>query len=99
MAHSDQHQVQTINQIVEDLSTNECKSLFYLCEALDMDDEVTCAKEILNRKVTSYENGQLFLAQLMLHLRRFDLLRKVLKISREQVERDVQNRHLLSDFR
>lgn len=99
MALPDQHQFQAINQIVEELSTSECRRLFYLCESLDMDDGMVCAKEMLKRKVMCDENGHLLLAELMLHLRRFDILKEVLKTNREQVERALQYRQLLPRFR
>lgn len=98
MALSNQHQLQMISLMVEALSSSECRTLVYLCESLDTDDSVTFAKEMLQRKVT-HEKGQLFMPALTLHLRRYDILRKVFKTSREEVERDPEYRRVLSAFR
>ncbi|XP_028992177.1 CASP8 and FADD-like apoptosis regulator [Betta splendens] len=99
MAQSHQQQLLAINQIIEGLSTSECRILFYLCCGLDLDYDITVLKKTLESRVVCDENGNMYLEQLMLPLKRFDLLRKVLKTSREQVERDVQNRHLLPEYR
>ncbi|XP_041806475.1 CASP8 and FADD-like apoptosis regulator isoform X2 [Chelmon rostratus] len=56
-------------------------------------------KEMLKCKVMRHETGQLFLRELMLQLRRFDILRKVCKTSREEVEMTLMYRRVLPRFR
>ncbi|KAM6979376.1 CASP8 and FADD-like apoptosis regulator [Tautogolabrus adspersus] len=99
MSVQDQHQLQAINQIAEALSSCECRRLLYLCGSLDTDHSVTYVKEILKSKVLRQERGHLLLKELMLQLRRFDILRKVCKTSRDEVERIPPHRQCLPRFR
>lgn len=99
MALQDRHLLHDINLIAESLSSSERSLLLYLCENLDTDDSVTFLKEILRSKATSCEDGRLFLAELVLQLRRFDILRKVFRISRDEVERSLKYREVLPRFR
>lgn len=99
MALQDQHHLQTINQIAETLNSCERRRLFYLCDSLDTDDSVACVKEMLKSKVMCYEKGDLFLTELMLQLRRFDILRQVCKTSRDEVERTLKYRQVLPRYR
>ncbi|XP_035532196.1 CASP8 and FADD-like apoptosis regulator isoform X1 [Morone saxatilis] len=99
MALENQHQLQVINQILESLNGNECRRLLYLCESPDMDSSVACMKEMLQCKVMSHDTGDLYLRELLLHLRRFDILRKVCKTSRDEVERAMTYRQVLPRFR
>ncbi|XP_060910258.1 CASP8 and FADD-like apoptosis regulator [Labrus mixtus] len=99
MSVQDQHQLQAINQIAEALSSCESRRLLYLCGSLDTDPSVTCVKEILKSKVLRQERGHLLLTELMLQLRRFDILRKVCKTSRDEVERTLTYRQCLPRFR
>ncbi|KAF3694949.1 CASP8 and FADD-like apoptosis regulator Caspase -like protein [Channa argus] len=99
MAIPNQHQLQTINQVVESLSSSECRSLLYLCGYEDTNNSSAYVKDILTSKVMSYEDGHLFLVELMLHLKRFDILKKVLKTSRADVETALKCRQVLPRFR
>ncbi|XP_074550410.1 CASP8 and FADD-like apoptosis regulator isoform X3 [Halichoeres trimaculatus] len=99
MAVPDQHQLHEINQIAEALSSCERRRLLYLCGSLDTDHSVAYVKEILKSKVLRQESGQLLLLELVLRLRRFDILRKVCKTSRDEVERTLTNSQSLSRFR
>uniref|UniRef100_A0A3Q3L1L4 CASP8 and FADD like apoptosis regulator n=1 Tax=Labrus bergylta TaxID=56723 RepID=A0A3Q3L1L4_9LABR len=99
MSIQDQHQLQAINQIADALSSCESSRLLYLCGSLDTDPSVTCVKEILKSKVLRQERGHLLLTELMLRLRRFDILRKVCKTSKEDVERTLTYRQCLPRFR
>ncbi len=94
-----QDHLQRINQIAETLSSCERRRLFYLCDTLETEDSVACVKEMLKTKVMCYEKGDLFLKELMLQLRRFDILRQVCKTSRDEVERTLQSRQVLPRFR
>lgn len=90
MAVPDQFQLLAINEIAEALSSNERSRLFYLCENLDTDHSVACMKEMLRSKVTQHQNAHLFLAELMWRLGRLDILRKVCKVNRDDLERTRQ---------
>lgn len=93
-------QLQAINQITEALGSEERRTLLYLCGALDPDDSVSGMREMLTRKVMQHdEGGHLFLRELMVKLRRFDILRRVFKSSKEEVERTRPHTPLLPGFR
>ncbi|GLD59921.1 CASP8 and FADD-like apoptosis regulator [Lates japonicus] len=94
-----QRELQAINQIVEALSSSERRRLSYLCGSLDADNSMSCAKEMLQSKVMCHDRGDLFLAEVVLQLRRFDILRKVFGISRDEVERILKSRQVLPRFR
>ncbi|XP_031155509.1 CASP8 and FADD-like apoptosis regulator isoform X1 [Sander lucioperca] len=95
MALSDQ--LQAINQTAEALSSCERRRLFYLCEMLDTDTSEACMKDML--KVLCDERGNLFLTELMLQLKRFDILRKVYKTNRDEAEKTLKDKQVLPRFR
>ncbi|XP_019945252.1 CASP8 and FADD-like apoptosis regulator isoform X2 [Paralichthys olivaceus] len=99
MAVTDQRELQVISQIAEALSSSERRSLFYLCESPQTDDSTACAKEMLKNKVICQDGGQLFLAELLSQLRRFDILRRVCRISKEEVESIPKCQQVLPRFR
>ncbi|XP_061142322.1 CASP8 and FADD-like apoptosis regulator isoform X1 [Syngnathus typhle] len=88
-----------IHQIAESLGNNERLKVFYLCETLDTDNSAARMKETLKSKVTSSARGRLFLVELMLHLRRYDILRQVFGYSKDEVERTFRSREVLPRFR
>lgn len=92
-------QLQAINQITEALGSDERRRLLYLCGALEPDDSVASTRETLIRKVLHGESGHLLLRELMVQLRRFDILRQVYKSSREDVERIRAHTELVPKFR
>ncbi|XP_042351205.1 CASP8 and FADD-like apoptosis regulator [Plectropomus leopardus] len=95
----DPRELQVINQTAEALSSCERRRLFYLCETFDTDDSVARVKDMLKSKVMCHGRDHLFLTELMLQLRRFDILRKVYKTSRDEVERTLKHRQFLPKFR
>ncbi|XP_068559309.1 CASP8 and FADD-like apoptosis regulator [Cebidichthys violaceus] len=99
MALPDQLHLQAINQTAEALSSCERRRLFYLCDTLDTDNSVARVKDMLKSKVMCHERGHLFLTELMLQLSRFDILRKVFKTSRDEVENALKHRRVLPRFR
>lgn len=100
MAFTDQRLFQAINQIAEALSSCERRRLFYLCEDDTVTDPtVVSTKEMLKRKVMHLDTSHQLLVELMWHLRRFDILRKVFHTSRDEVERTLAHRKVLSRFR
>ncbi|XP_060944303.1 CASP8 and FADD-like apoptosis regulator isoform X1 [Limanda limanda] len=99
MALTHQRELQAINQIAEALDSSERRRVFYLCESEDTDYSLACVKEMLKSKVMCQEGGDLFLAELLSQLRRFDILRRVCSISRAEVERIPKCQQVLSTFR
>lgn len=99
MALPEQQQLQVINQIAEALSSGERKRLLYLCESVDTDNSVGRMKETLKFKVSCHDSGQLLVRELLLQLRRYDILKKVCKTSRDEVERMLKIRQVLPRFR
>lgn len=92
-------QLQTINQVVEELSGSERTRLLYLCGSFETEPSTESLKELLGREVLHHDTGQLLLGELMVRLRRFDILRKVCKTTRDEVERTLSSRHFVPKFR
>ncbi|XP_077472913.1 CASP8 and FADD-like apoptosis regulator [Stigmatopora argus] len=88
-----------IEKISDSLGCNDRSKVLYLCEILNTENTAVCVKETLKSKVMSSDAGNLFLAELMFHLRRYDILRKVLGSSEDEVERTLGSRHFLPRFR
>ncbi|XP_026803112.3 CASP8 and FADD-like apoptosis regulator [Pangasianodon hypophthalmus] len=89
----------TINRIVEELSPEECKRLSYLCGELHTGRCTTNVKEMLQSCVAQMHTAQAFLIELMLRIRRYDLLSEVLGIRKNEAERLLKNGHAVSDYR
>lgn len=87
----------TISRIVEELSPEECKRLSYLCGEFNTERCTASVKEILQSCMVHAD--QAFLTELMLRMRRYDLLSKVLGISKTEAERILKNGSALSDYR
>lgn len=85
-----------IAQICKALSQRERRAVVYLCDSADTDDSPARLREILESKVKSCERGDLFLAELLLHIKRIDVLKSIFGC--ETVE-TVTNRQTLSKFR
>lgn len=90
-----EHQLQAINQLAEALSSNELRKLVYLCECSDSDTSVAYVKDLLKSKMMQHQNNPLFLPELVLHLGRYDLLRSIFNVSRDE----VGHRQVLPSFR
>uniref|UniRef100_A0A3Q0QWQ3 CASP8 and FADD-like apoptosis regulator n=1 Tax=Amphilophus citrinellus TaxID=61819 RepID=A0A3Q0QWQ3_AMPCI len=99
MAIPDQFQLQAINEIAESLSSCERRTLFYLCENLGTDHSAVRMKEMLKSKVMGHQNAHLFLAELMWRLGRLDILKKVCKVSRDDLERIYKSGQTVPPFR
>ncbi|XP_060784976.1 CASP8 and FADD-like apoptosis regulator [Neoarius graeffei] len=88
-----------INQIVEKLSLEECKRLLYLCGELYTEQCTSNVKEILQSCMVQVQTEEAFLMELMLRMRRYDLLLNVLGINKTKAEQLLENGHALSDYR
>lgn len=92
-------QLLTVKQVVDELDDSERRRVLYLCESLDTDASAASLQEMLGRKVLDPDMGQLLLRELLVQLRRFDILRKVCKTSRAEAERTLSDRHFVPTFR
>uniref|UniRef100_A0A8C6Q7H1 CASP8 and FADD like apoptosis regulator n=1 Tax=Nothobranchius furzeri TaxID=105023 RepID=A0A8C6Q7H1_NOTFU len=90
MAHLDQSQLQMINVITEALSSSDCRKLIYLCESLETDCCAELVKETLKSKVENTGDAHLFLKALISCLGRYDVLKKVYKVCRTEIEQKMQ---------
>lgn len=97
--HADMEQLQTVNQVVEALNSSERMRLLYLCGSSDTDPSAESLKEVLGRKVLHRDSGQMLLSELVMRLRRFDILRKVCKTSRDEMEKSLSVNHFVPTFR
>lgn len=88
-----------INQIVEELSPEECKRLSYLCREFHSERCTTNIKEMLQSCIDQEQKPQPFLIELMLRMRRYDLLYNVLGIRRKDAELCLENGRTLSEYR
>ncbi|KAM9486575.1 CASP8 and FADD-like apoptosis regulator isoform 2-T2 [Clarias gariepinus] len=87
----------TINRIVEELTPEECKRLSYLCGELRTERCNNNVKEMLQSCLVHANPA--FLIELMLRMRRYDLLSRVLGVSKTEAERRMKNSHALSGYR
>lgn len=90
-------QSQTINQIAENLSLAERKTLLYLSGV----EDVHCASADI-RDVLSLRNAvdmNIFLMELLFRIRRFDILKEVLRASRTDIEEILKTEQFVSDYR
>uniref|UniRef100_A0A8C5EDH1 CASP8 and FADD-like apoptosis regulator n=1 Tax=Gouania willdenowi TaxID=441366 RepID=A0A8C5EDH1_GOUWI len=100
MAPVDHRQLQQISQIAEALSSEERTTLSYLCESTVRDPSPAQVKDLLSLKVVGCdESPQLFLAELLLRLGRYDIMKKVCGVSRDAMESNLKCTQVLSGFR
>lgn len=92
-------QLREISEISESLSGCERRTLLYLCGDVATDHSVAHVKELLRSEVLHRGNPELFLQEVLLHLGRFDLLRRVFQVSREDMERRPDHTQVLPRFR
>ncbi|KAM3861937.1 CASP8 and FADD-like apoptosis regulator [Diretmus argenteus] len=92
------HLLHVMNEMAGSLTSDECRRLSYLCGSPDSDSSVAGVKELLRTQLMRRQTGDLFLVELMFVLRRFDILRKVLGTSRDEAERSLAQRHVLSRY-
>ncbi|XP_026074225.1 CASP8 and FADD-like apoptosis regulator isoform X1 [Carassius auratus] len=89
----------TIIQITDELSTDECKRISYLCGALDTDKFSTDPRGMLRTLLCQTRMDYLFLMELILKIKRYDLLRAVLSTNKSTVEGLLKNNHSVSEYR
>ncbi|XP_064166900.1 CASP8 and FADD-like apoptosis regulator isoform X3 [Anguilla rostrata] len=90
---------QTINRISEELSLDERRRLLYLCGDLRQHCSAEDVRRMLKSKMTCREVDQMFLLELMLRMRRFDILKKVLRTNRQEAEGMLGKGYNVSEYR
>ncbi|KAM4608902.1 CASP8 and FADD-like apoptosis regulator [Polymixia lowei] len=93
------HLLPMINDIAGALNSGECRTAFYLCGSSDTNSSVADVKEMLKSHLIRGRMDDLFLLELVFELRRFDILRKMFGTNKDEVERTLGHRHVLSRFR
>ncbi|XP_023192420.1 CASP8 and FADD-like apoptosis regulator [Xiphophorus maculatus] len=89
-----------INAIAEDLTIGERKQAIYLCESLITDSSVACVRETLRVKVNFHADPPLFIMSILRQLGRYDILKRVYKVGRNEIEKKIQTyRQVLPRFR
>ncbi|XP_048048827.1 CASP8 and FADD-like apoptosis regulator isoform X2 [Megalobrama amblycephala] len=89
----------TISQITDELSTDECRRISYLCGALDTERFSTDPRGTLQTALSQTRMDCVFLMELILKIKRYDLLREVLSTSKSSVEGMLKNGHAVSEYR
>lgn len=91
---------EVIHQVEESLDDEEKETMLFLCRDVAENLAPPNVRELLG---TLSERGQLSLAtlaELLYRVRRFDLLKKILKTDKAAVEAHLRrNPHLVSDYR
>uniref|UniRef100_A0A2I3LZ85 CASP8 and FADD-like apoptosis regulator n=1 Tax=Papio anubis TaxID=9555 RepID=A0A2I3LZ85_PAPAN len=91
---------EVIHQVEEALDTDEKEMLLFLCRDVAVDVVPPNVRDLLD---ILRERGKLSvgdLAELLYRVRRFDLLKRILKTDRKAVETHLlRNPHLISDYR
>lgn len=90
-------QSHTINQILESLSFAERKTLLYLSGVEDVQFASADIRDVLN--LTNEADMNIFLMELLFRMRRFDILKKVLRASRTDIEEILKTVQFVSDYR
>lgn len=99
MALADAQLLQMISEVAVALSSSECRRLSYLCGSLDPDGSVSGVQEMLTSQLMRGQVDHQFLVELVFGLKRFDILRRVLSTSKDEAERTLRHRHVLSKYR
>ncbi|KAJ8253027.1 hypothetical protein GJAV_G00208320 [Gymnothorax javanicus] len=90
---------QTINRISEELSSDECRRLLYLCGDLRPQWSTEDVRGIFKNKMTCQELDQMFLLELILRIRRFDILKKVLRTNKQEAETMLGKGYVVPEYR
>lgn len=85
-----------LSQLCDALSAPERRRLVFLCDSLDPDHSLGVTRDVLQVALCGRERPWELLRELLLHLRRLDLLRRLLQCGRAEVERQ---RSVLSRYR
>ncbi|XP_066497385.1 CASP8 and FADD-like apoptosis regulator [Hoplias malabaricus] len=90
---------EVINRIVEELNSEECKRLSYLCGTLNTGQRMVSLRDMLKSLMDQLEMDHVFLMELMLRMKRYDLLKCVLGTTKSEAEGLLQNGRNLCEYR
>uniref|UniRef100_A0A3B3Z6T5 CASP8 and FADD-like apoptosis regulator n=1 Tax=Periophthalmus magnuspinnatus TaxID=409849 RepID=A0A3B3Z6T5_9GOBI len=85
-------------QLVDSLSEPEQRTLVFLCGSLDSEHSPARTRNVLEEAVSSSESPNQVVRELLVQLKRLDLLRKLYQCGREEVERLRSTCQLCSSF-
>lgn len=94
----------TVNHMADSLSRDEMRTLHFLCSDLIPErcidgDDLRGALISLSQDSGNSQSTRMILMELMFHLKRFDILKKVLGTTRQEVESMLKTRQVLSGYR
>nr|KAF6353034.1 CASP8 and FADD like apoptosis regulator [Pipistrellus kuhlii] len=89
-----------IHQIEEALDEDEREMLFFLCRDVAADVSAFNVRDLLDSLMERGKLNDMGLAELLYRVRRFDLLKRILKMDKRTVEAHLLTHpHLVSDYR
>lgn len=95
-----QTSAEVILQVEEALDEEEKEMLFFLCLDITADVVPPTVRDLLDILCARGKLSVLELAELLYRVRRFDLLKRILKMDRAAVEAHLRKHpHLISDYR
>ncbi|KAL0985694.1 hypothetical protein UPYG_G00160620 [Umbra pygmaea] len=97
MANSQLHQM--ISRICEELNYVECQKLLYLCEAPETDSCTSDMRQVLLSWLGRQQVRPVYLVELLFTLRRFDLLKRVFHMNKQEVEAILSKSRAVSEYR
>lgn len=91
--------LQMVNGIAEELSADDRSRLCYLCGVLDPDSCVAGVRDMLKSRLSQGQADHLFLVELLFRLKRFDVLKKVFRINKQDIASILGPRQAVSEYR
>lgn len=91
-----------VNHVIDALTIDECKTLMFLTSDLLFGQRVEDTRSALSAMVT--RSGQsrpadVIMMEVLFHLKRFDILKRILGKNREQVEEELRRGGVISPYR
>lgn len=91
---------EVIHQIEEALDEDEREMLLFLCRDVVADVSAFNVRDLLDSLIERGKLTAMGLAELLYRVRRFDLLKRILKMDKRTVEAHLlKHPHLVSDYR
>lgn len=93
-----------VNHMADSLSTDEMRTLHFLCSDLISErcmagDDLRGVLFSLAQDIGNSQSTRMILMELMFHLKRFDILKKIWGTNRQEVESMLKTRQFLSGYR
>lgn len=91
-----------VNRVIDVLTIDECKTLMFLTSDLLVGQHVEDARSALVATVTcdgQPQPGDIIIMEVLFHLKRFDILQRILGKNREQVEEELRRGGVISPYR